>query len=170
MELRFTVWEFVRLMVHLEDADTLPPAAQGLRDAWRDIWTSLDEELARLAEEDFDAYSTMMMDQDVVIEDATLDHAHAAAGALTDVMNVMDAAIAQGAAREAMTNSCRASSLNVENCVSWRASSAAWAVVPMLKHWLCPHPHPRHRPNQMRRCRRTPTNGVFPRPPSWRGP
>lgn len=100
MELRFTVWEFVRLMVHLEDADTLPPAAQGLRDAWRDIWTSLDEELARLAEEDFDAYSTMMMDQDVVIEDATLDHAHAAAGALTDVMNVMDAAIAQGSGPE----------------------------------------------------------------------
>lgn len=97
MELRFTVWQFVRLMVHLEDAAKPAAAQRRLYEAWRDVWTPLDRELADLAAGDAEAYSTMMMDQDVVFEDATSDQAAAAAGALEAVMADLDAAIAQEA-------------------------------------------------------------------------
>lgn len=97
MELRFTVWQFVRLMVHLEDAPKPAAAQRRLYEAWRDVWTPLDRELAALAERDMDAYSAMMMDQDVVFEDATNDQAAAAAVTLEAVMDDLDAAIAQEA-------------------------------------------------------------------------
>ena len=100
MELRFTVWQFVRLMVHLEDADAPTPRERALFETWKDVWQTLDEDLTRLAEEDFDAYSEMMMDQDVVLEDGTPELAETAAGVLTQVMKVLDAAIDQGGDEE----------------------------------------------------------------------
>ena len=87
MELHFTVWQFVRLMVH---GETHPEA---LFEAWADIWQSLDADLARLAESDGDAYSDMMMNQNIIIQDATPSQARAAATALKQVMDELDAAI-----------------------------------------------------------------------------
>lgn len=95
-EIRFTVWQFVRLMVHLEDQAKLSPDEQALFNAWNDVWKPLDENLARLAASDADAYSDMMMDQDVVIENATAEQAATAKTALDAVMGEMDATIAAG--------------------------------------------------------------------------
>ena len=93
MELRFTVWQFVRLMVHLEDRAAPPKSYAALLAAWGDIWQPLDAELAELAERDFEAYSELMMDQDVVIEDAALDQARTAQQAIDEIMAIMDGAI-----------------------------------------------------------------------------
>ena len=87
MELRFTVWQFVRLMVRLE----LHPDAR--LDAWGDLWADMDQDLAALAESDPDAYGETMMDKEVVMEDATLDQATAAKLALDAVMDELDQAI-----------------------------------------------------------------------------
>ena len=88
MELRFTVWQFVRLMVHLEQhPDTR-------LNAWGEIWRDLDAELAALAEHDVEAYGETMMDKEVVLEDATPAQALAAKDALETVMDELDQAIA----------------------------------------------------------------------------
>lgn len=99
MDLRFTVWQFVRLMVHLEDhRSALDPALDKdqaqLYDAWAEVWVPLDQDLAQLAADDPDAYSDMMMDQDVVIEGATPRHAETARATLIAVIADMDTAIA----------------------------------------------------------------------------
>jgi len=91
MELRFTVWQFVRFMVHLESH----PDAQF--DAWGDVWQTLDADLGKCAAQDNEAFSDMMMNQDVVIEDATPAQAVAAKNALSIVQTEIEAAIAQAA-------------------------------------------------------------------------
>jgi hypothetical protein len=100
MELRFTVWQFVRLMVHLEErreAATSPRANEvALLDAWAYVWTPLDQDLARLAESDPDGYAEMMMDQEVVFEEATAKQAATAAATLEAVMSQMDREIEAG--------------------------------------------------------------------------
>ena len=99
-KLRFTVWQFVRLMVHLEDRQIAKPGPRpeetALLDAWAEIWSPLDQDLARLAESDTDAYSDMMMDQDVVIEEATPAQVLAAKAALEAVIKEMDLALKRG--------------------------------------------------------------------------
>ena len=101
-EIRFTVWQFVRLMVHLEERrdaqqnnTQLGPRADeaALWAAWAGVWTPLDQELARLAESDAAAYADMMMNQDVVIEDVPAALAATAKAALEAVMAEMDSAI-----------------------------------------------------------------------------
>lgn len=87
MELRFTVWQFVRLMVRLEQH----PDAR--LDAWGDTWSTMDPELAALAESDPESYGETMMDKEVVMEDATPDQALAAKMALEAVMDEIDQAI-----------------------------------------------------------------------------
>jgi len=87
MELQFTVWQFVRLMVHLESH----PDAQF--EAWQDVWQTLDATLTDLSGKDGAAYSDMMMNQDVVIEDATSSQAKACEAALKTVMTELEAAI-----------------------------------------------------------------------------
>lgn len=98
--LRFTVWQFVRLMVHLEDRQNAKPGPHpdetALLNAWADIWSPLDQDLARLAESDTDAYSDMMMDQDVVIEEATPAQVLTTKAALEAVIKEMDKAIKRG--------------------------------------------------------------------------
>lgn len=96
MELRFTVWQFVRLMVHLEDIAKPTTSQAALLAAWGEIWQPLDAELAQLAERDVDAYSEMMMDQDVVIDDATAVQTQTAQQCIVEVMAIMDQAIEAG--------------------------------------------------------------------------
>ena len=87
MELRFTVWQFVRLMVRLEQ---YPDARL---DAWGNMWNDMDADLTALAESDPDSYGETMMDKEVVMEDATPDQALAAKLALEAVMDEIDQAI-----------------------------------------------------------------------------
>ncbi|MBL4613286.1 MAG: hypothetical protein JKY27_00200 [Magnetovibrio sp.] len=97
MEIRFTVWQFVRLMVHLEDSapgqDTEHAAQSALLKAWNDIWQPLDTELGELAKSDFDAYSALMMDRELVIDDATSDQTQSAKKVIEQIMTIMDKAI-----------------------------------------------------------------------------
>jgi len=93
VELRFTVWQFVRLMVHIEEHANPPKSFTALLAAWGGIWQPLDTDLAELAERDFEAYSELMMDQEVVIEDATSEQAHVAQQASDEIMAIMDCAI-----------------------------------------------------------------------------
>lgn len=96
-ELRFTIWQFVRLMVHLEDRQTRTSKDQAaLLDDWAEIWAPLDLELGQLAENDLQAYAEMMMDQELIIEDATAKQTATANAALQAVMAEMDAAIEKG--------------------------------------------------------------------------
>lgn len=93
MELRFTVWQFVRLMVHVEEGQNLPPDQRVLLEDWQAVWSELDRNLTELAETDPDAYGALMMDQDVIFEDATETQAKAAREALEVVMAELDEAM-----------------------------------------------------------------------------
>lgn len=63
--LELTVWEFVRIMVALEDeGDDCPFYVQRA-----EVWESVDGELGRLAEADPDAFAVMMMEHQVTLED-----------------------------------------------------------------------------------------------------
>jgi len=87
MELRFTVWQFVRLMVHLE----LNPDPQF--EPWADIWQTLDVDLLTLSESDPEGFSDMMMNQDVVLGGVTTGQIIAIKTALSAVMDQLDAEI-----------------------------------------------------------------------------
>ena len=63
-ELRITVWQFVRIMVSLEDRRTRPMVYED----WKPAWKELDGELGRLARDDHAAYSELMMNQEVVLQ------------------------------------------------------------------------------------------------------
>lgn len=70
------IWVFVRVMVYLEEQDRKSPLFR----AWADIWSEIDAQLGRLAAQDFDAYSEMMMDTQVALD---LPARHRAAFATT---------------------------------------------------------------------------------------
>lgn len=94
-EVRFTVWQFVRLMVYLEDHSE-DNAEAAVLSAWSDVWARLDKDLARLSESDMDAYAEMMMEQEVVIEDATAPLIATAKTALQAVLVDMGKSIEAG--------------------------------------------------------------------------
>ena len=68
-EVSLDVWQFVRIMVRLEE--TAEVRGTGSRDrlyrAWRASWDEMDRELTRLGESDADAFAELMMDHDVVL-------------------------------------------------------------------------------------------------------
>lgn len=96
MEIHFTVWQFVRLMVHLEEHEDLSANERALLESWNEVWLPLDQELGELAERDFDAYSELMMDQDVIISEASTEQVESAQTAISRVMADMDTAIEAG--------------------------------------------------------------------------
>ena len=67
--LDLTVWEFVRIMVALEDEGEDCPFYV----ARADVWDAVDGELGRLAEHDADAFAEMMMEHQVTLEDVTVE-------------------------------------------------------------------------------------------------
>ena len=105
-EVRFSIWQFVRLMVYLEDQNANAEGANTdqltLFNAWSEVWGRLDRDLTRLAESDMDAYAEMMMDQEVVIEDATAPLIITAKAAFTAVIQDMDKAIDAGGDKHLM--------------------------------------------------------------------
>lgn len=71
-ELRFTVWQFVRVMVRLEEARNLTgadPLLKHFYERWEDFWVDLDAQLVDLGRNDPDGFAELMMDQEVVCED-----------------------------------------------------------------------------------------------------
>ena len=72
-DLRLTVWQFVRLMVQVDEtlAAKPDPGAQAVKDMWDDIWLDIDARLEELGRKDPDGFATMMMDQEVVLTGMT---------------------------------------------------------------------------------------------------
>ena len=72
-DLRLTVWQFVRLMVQVDEtlAAKPDPGVQAVKDMWDDIWLDIDARLEELGRKDPDGFATMMMDQEVVLTGMT---------------------------------------------------------------------------------------------------
>lgn len=68
-EVAFTVWQFVRVMVRLEETSRRggDRPRDRLYEEWRSSWEEVDKELTRLGKSDPDAFSDLMMDHDVVV-------------------------------------------------------------------------------------------------------
>lgn len=97
-ELRMPVWQFVRLMVQVEESlkatrGKKPPGLQDLYDAWDDTWLELDQRLTELGKDDPDAFAELMMRQDVVLTNATPRRIKTAAVEIRKVMTAMRAAL-----------------------------------------------------------------------------
>lgn len=95
-EIRVPVWQFVRLMVQVEETLRLqgkkPPKSnpiQDLYDAWDDIWLELDQRLSALGKEDPDAFSELMMRQEVVLTGATTARRAVCVQELKKVISIM---------------------------------------------------------------------------------
>jgi len=106
MKIELTIWQFVRLMVFIEEHpdtggdDGLAPLLQ----EWQDIWQAVDQDLEDLADNDFEAYADMMMDESVVIDDVASSHAIAAADALVEITKMMQGMIDSGMDEENKEN------------------------------------------------------------------
>lgn len=76
------------MMVHLEDIQNSPgPAKNSLvLNQRREIWRELDAKLAGLGKKDAEAFSELMMEQDVVLEDVSLDELNEFIGAAEGVV------------------------------------------------------------------------------------
>lgn len=75
-DLTLDVWQFVRLMVRMEESLKAHGGGRGtalkaLYDRWEDIWVDLDARLVDLGREDPDGFADLMMDQEVVLEDVS---------------------------------------------------------------------------------------------------
>ena len=97
-EIRMPVWQFVRLMVQVEETmkatrGNKPPGIQDLYDAWDDTWLELDQRLTELGKDDPDAFAELMMRQDVVLTNATPRRIKTAAAEIRKVMASMKAAL-----------------------------------------------------------------------------
>ncbi|MBO6783676.1 MAG: hypothetical protein JJ899_10465 [Alphaproteobacteria bacterium] len=70
IELRLVVWQFVRVMVQLEKVSRVRgrDRAPSVYGAWRSAWTEIDRTLERLGKTDADAFSDLMMNQEVVLK------------------------------------------------------------------------------------------------------
>ncbi len=68
-ELRLVVWQFVRIMVQLENVSRVRGDKRGpsIYREWRTAWVEVDRTLDRLGKTDADAFSDLMMNQEVVL-------------------------------------------------------------------------------------------------------
>jgi len=107
MQIRFTVWQFVRVMVWLEESQGKSVALKKAYEAWADTWTPIDQELAKLAADDHDAYSAMMMDQEVVLEGVPKEQGREVLKALEAVTMSMKAEMDAGKGDEEYLESLR---------------------------------------------------------------
>jgi hypothetical protein len=103
-ELRIIVWQFVRIMVQLE---TVARARGRLKaptvfSDWRSAWTEIDRTLTRLADSDADAFSDLMMNQEVVVRCRDKSQVNEVTRAIENVMNQLDQQIraVRGEAKE----------------------------------------------------------------------
>lgn len=94
-EIRFAVWQFVRLMVQLEDTVKTATGAplKDLYDGWEDIWVDLDARLVDLGKHDHDAFADLMMDQEVICDDLSAEECGLVADVLETVQEKIKAAL-----------------------------------------------------------------------------
>lgn len=68
MRIVFDTWQFVRVMVRLEQTRTRDSARRTLWAAWAADWRRLDGELETLRAADFGRFAEAMMDQEVTFD------------------------------------------------------------------------------------------------------
>lgn len=69
MKLEIGTWQFVRIMVELEDRQKGQKRTRAsVYDDWQEPWEELDNRLTELGESDQAAYSDLMMNQNVVLD------------------------------------------------------------------------------------------------------
>ena len=83
----FVTWQFVRLMVRLEESLDRDGQRQSLYGKWQADWEKLDRELDRLRKDDFGAFSDLMMEHEIRFDDASSDDLMTAAGVIDEVAN-----------------------------------------------------------------------------------
>jgi hypothetical protein len=71
MPINFVIWQFVRLMVCLEQqtSEAGEIRKESVLSAWAEIWQELDNRLAELGETDAAAYADLMIEQEVIIDE-----------------------------------------------------------------------------------------------------
>ena len=89
IELNFVVWEFVRLMVELEETadhghDT------GAYASWRESWQEVDARLTKLGSSDAEAFANLMMEQTVAVPCGASGQLSEAIEALTRVLGNLE--------------------------------------------------------------------------------
>jgi hypothetical protein len=96
----FSTWQFVRLMVRLEETRDQQPDRGRLYETWQSDWETLDAELERLRAKDFAAFSDLMMDHEVSFDDVGPDALATAADVVEEVAaQVANARKSDGRAR-----------------------------------------------------------------------
>ncbi|MEK9660477.1 MAG: hypothetical protein VW644_01870 [Alphaproteobacteria bacterium] len=110
--LDIAVWQFVRIMVQLEAvaksrggrrAAGRPAATAQERPVyadWRAAWQEIDRELTRLGSSDADAFSDLMMNQNVVLECLSRAQINEVARAIENVVHQMRAEVTASAGDE----------------------------------------------------------------------
>lgn len=68
MRIVFDTWQFVRVMVRLEETRDRDAARRDLWSAWSADWRELDRELERLRTADFGRFAEALMDQEVAFD------------------------------------------------------------------------------------------------------
>lgn len=68
MRIVFDTWQFVRVMVRLEETRDRDAARRALWAVWSADWRKLDRELERLRMADFARFAEAMMDQEVAFD------------------------------------------------------------------------------------------------------
>ena len=68
MRIVFDTWQFVRVMVRLEDTQDRDAARRALWAAWSADWRRLDRDLEALRSGDFGRFAEAMMDEEVIFD------------------------------------------------------------------------------------------------------
>jgi len=91
-ELRIVVWQFVRIMVQLETVARARGQAKAptVYGDWRPAWTEVDRTLTRLGESDAEAFSDLMMNQEVVLRTRDRSQMNEVTRAIENVVNQLD--------------------------------------------------------------------------------
>lgn len=106
--LDITVWQFVRIMVQFEalaksrggrrrGGQTAQPQERPVYGDWRTAWQEIDRELTRLAANDSEAFSDLMMNQNVVLECRNRTQINEVTRAITNIVHQMRAEVAASA-------------------------------------------------------------------------
>lgn len=106
-----TVWQFVRIMVQLEAVaksrggrragrPVATPQERPVYVDWRPAWQEIDRELTRLGSTDADAFSDLMMNQNVVLECRSRSQINEVMRAIDNIVHQMRAEVAASAGDE----------------------------------------------------------------------
>ena len=66
-----SIWLFVRIMVEAEENSNGTP----LLETYKDLWADVDSTLSELAKTDMEEYSSIMMDNQIILEELSRENA-----------------------------------------------------------------------------------------------